>query len=158
MLMRRSQNNLARSRDPEDAGRRDDKAVAEEFHQSLDWNARCVAVLFTLPPTILTCMRTGVDIHKDTPTEILHTILLGIVKYFWGQTVWILAKEKQMKVFEARLAGLDAQGLNIMKINAEYVCKYKGGLIGKHFKSFVQIMPFVIYDLVSEQVLTAWNT
>ena len=98
------------------------------------------------------------DIHRDTPTEILHTILLGIIKYFWGQTVWILGKEKKMKVFEARLAALDTQGLNVPRINAEYVCKYKGGLIGKHFKSFAQVMPFVIYDLVPEQVLTAWNT
>jgi len=63
-----------------------------------------------------------------------------------------------MGIFEARLAALDTQGLNFATINAEYVCKYKGGLIGKHFKSFAQIMPFVIYDLVPEQVLTAWNT
>jgi hypothetical protein len=104
------------------------------------------------------CPLQGVDIHKDTPTEILHTILLGIVKYFWGQTVWILAKEKKMKIFEARLAALDTQGLNIATINAEYVCKYKGSLISKHFKSFAQIMPFVLHDLVPEQVLTAWNT
>lgn len=108
--------------------------------------------------TIIEINSTGVDIHQDTPTEILHTILLGVVKYFWGQTVYILGGLKRMELFQTRLASFDINGLNSPTISAEYICHYKGGLIGKHFKSLTQIMPFLIYDLVPGTVLEAWNT
>ncbi|KAG1737140.1 uncharacterized protein EDB91DRAFT_1083172 [Suillus paluster] len=99
----------------------------------------------------------GLDIHLDTPTEILHTILLGIVKYFWGQTVFLLDKAKLMGIFQIRLNSVDKDGLNAPCLNADYVCHYKGSLIGKHFKSLVQVMPFLIYDLVPLTVLNVWT-
>ena len=68
-----------------------------------------------------------------------------------------MGKGKTMGVFEARLAAFDQDGLNIPKINAEYVCRYKGGLIGKHFKSIAQAMPFLVYDLVPRKVVDAWS-
>ncbi|KAJ6625266.1 hypothetical protein B0H10DRAFT_2161888 [Mycena sp. CBHHK59/15] len=98
----------------------------------------------------------GIDMHKDTPTEILHTILLGVVKYYWGQTVWLLEKSKDFVLFQTRLNSILADGLNIPKIQADYMCQYKGGLIGKHFKTLSQIMAFAVVDLVPPDVLEAW--
>jgi hypothetical protein len=98
----------------------------------------------------------GVDIHLDTPTEILHTVLLGVVKYFWGQTVFLIGKDKKMDVLQARLESVSSDGLNIPRIMASYMCQYKGALIGKHFKTIVQILPFVIYDLVHDELLDVW--
>jgi hypothetical protein len=98
----------------------------------------------------------GVDISQDTPTEILHTVLLGVVKYFWGQTVFILEKEKKFDLFQARLNSIVEDGLDVPKITADYMCRYRGGLIGKHFKTLAQVMAFTVYDLVSEDVLNAW--
>ncbi|KAJ6632423.1 hypothetical protein B0H10DRAFT_1938045 [Mycena sp. CBHHK59/15] len=80
----------------------------------------------------------GIDMHKDTPTEILHTILLGVVKYYWGQTIWLLEKGKDFALFQTRLNSILEDGLNIPKIQADYMCQYKGGLIGKHFKTLSQ--------------------
>ncbi|KAG1872268.1 hypothetical protein F4604DRAFT_1881049 [Suillus subluteus] len=99
----------------------------------------------------------GLDIHMDTPTEILHTILLGVVKYFWGQTVFLLEKAKFLHIFQCRLESIDKDGLNAPCLNADYICHYKGSLIGKHFKSLAQVMPFIIHDLVPPTVLNAWT-
>ncbi|KAG2071388.1 hypothetical protein BDR04DRAFT_1128177 [Suillus decipiens] len=90
----------------------------------------------------------SVDIHQDMPTEILHTVLLSVVKYFWGQTVWILDKNHLLNTFQI---------LNLSTLGAEYICHFKGGLIGKHFKSLVQVMPYLIYDLIPCSVLDGWT-
>ncbi|KAI6147785.1 hypothetical protein BKA82DRAFT_140319, partial [Pisolithus tinctorius] len=99
----------------------------------------------------------GVDVHKDTPTEILHTILLGIVKYYWGQTVYILDKSHLLNVFQTRLESLNKDGLKTPTLGAEYIVRYKGALIGKHFKSLAQVMPYLIYDIVPRTVLDGWT-
>ena len=46
--------------------------------------------------------------------------------------------------------------LNIPNIQSEYICHYKGGLIGKHFKTLAQVMSFLVFDLVPRDVLQAW--
>ncbi|KAI0694537.1 hypothetical protein BC835DRAFT_1218165, partial [Cytidiella melzeri] len=95
--------------------------------------------------------------HLDTPTEILHTILLGIVKYFWGQTVFILEKSKLLSVLQSRMESISQNGLNLPSFSPDYMCRYRGSLIGKHFKSLAQVMPFLIYDLVPQIVVDGWN-
>ncbi|KAI5983207.1 hypothetical protein EDD15DRAFT_2179497 [Pisolithus albus] len=99
----------------------------------------------------------GLDVHKDTPTEILHTILLGVVKYFWGQTAYILEKGQSLRIFQTRLESINKDGLNSPTLHADYIVRYKGGLVGKHFKSLAQVMPYLIYDLVPQTVLEGWS-
>ncbi|KAF8840219.1 hypothetical protein BDN67DRAFT_990447 [Paxillus ammoniavirescens] len=99
----------------------------------------------------------GLDIHKDTPTEVLHTILLGVVKYYWGQTVYILDKAHVLNIFQTRLDSVETEGLNTPSLVADYIARYKGSLIGKHFKSLAQVMPYLIYDLVPRTVLDGWT-
>ncbi|KAG1873405.1 hypothetical protein C8R48DRAFT_594331, partial [Suillus tomentosus] len=100
----------------------------------------------------------GFNVHQDTPTEILHTVLLGVVKYFWGQTVFLLEKAKLLDLFQTRLDSIAKDGLNSPCLNADYICHYKGSLIGKHFKSLAQVMPFLIQDLLPITVLDGWTT
>jgi len=99
----------------------------------------------------------GLDIHRDTPTEILHTILLGVVKYYWGQTVYILDKAHLLGTFQSRLESINTDGLNSPTLGADYIVQFKGSLIGKHFKSLAQVMPYLIYDLVPWTVLDGWT-
>ncbi|KAH8980192.1 hypothetical protein EDB92DRAFT_1772723, partial [Lactarius akahatsu] len=100
----------------------------------------------------------GFNMHLDTPTEILHTVLLGVVKYYWAQTIWQLKnRSKNMALFQTRLASVDWNGLNAPSTDTEYICQYHGSLIGKHFKSLAQVMPFLIYNIMHEDVLHAWN-
>jgi hypothetical protein len=98
----------------------------------------------------------GVDIHLDTPTEPLHTVLLGVVKYFWAQSAFVLEQQKKVELLESRLRSVNTSGLAFASIHAEYICQFRGVLIGKHFKILVQVMPFVIYDLVSADLLNVW--
>ncbi|KAH8977201.1 hypothetical protein EDB92DRAFT_1937991 [Lactarius akahatsu] len=93
------------------------------------------------------------NMHLDTPTEILHTVLHSVVKYYWAQTIWQLKNcSKNMALFQTHLASVDWNGLNTLSTDAEYICQYHGSLIRKHFKSLAQVMPFLIYNIVHEDI------
>ncbi|KIJ68889.1 hypothetical protein HYDPIDRAFT_122720 [Hydnomerulius pinastri MD-312] len=86
----------------------------------------------------------GLDIHQDTPTEILHTILLGVVKYYWGQTVYILDKAHLLGTFQTRLDSIDKDGLNSPTLGADYIVRFKGILDG--------------WTVIGELVVLLWHT
>ncbi|KAF8522366.1 hypothetical protein JB92DRAFT_3081973 [Gautieria morchelliformis] len=81
----------------------------------------------------------GLDPHKDTPVEILHTILLGLIKYVWHNlhTSWT---DSQHELFIAHLQGTNIDGLSVPPIWAEYMSQYRNSLISKHFKALMQTM------------------
>lgn len=93
----------------------------------------------------------GLDPNKDTPVEILHTILLGIIKYVWYMlyTSWTT---KAQDLFIIRLQSTDIDGLTIPPIRATYMMQYKNGLIGKHSKTLMQTMVFHVHGLVSPEL------
>lgn len=77
----------------------------------------------------------GLGVHKYMPTEILHTILCSVVKYFWGQTAYILDKAQLIGKFQSQLDSIEKNGLNSLTLTADYIVRYKRGLVGKHFKT-----------------------
>ncbi|KAJ7691617.1 hypothetical protein B0H17DRAFT_1159782 [Mycena rosella] len=95
----------------------------------------------------------GLDPNRDTPVELLHTILLGIIKYVWHllHTEWT---EAQQNLFTIRLQSTDIDSLTTPPIRAAYMMQYKNGLIGKHFKTLMQTMVFHMHGLVSPEVFT----
>ncbi|KZT58018.1 hypothetical protein CALCODRAFT_523786 [Calocera cornea HHB12733] len=95
---------------------------------------------------------TDLDVHRSAPVEILHTFLLGIVKYLWTALVNYL----EARANRTRLASMNERGLNLPKFNAAYMIQHRKQLIGKHFKTLVQTIPFVVIDLIDDRMLEAW--
>lgn len=98
----------------------------------------------------------GFDPTQDSPIEILHTILLGVVKYVWylTHTKWT---EQQQRKYTVRLQATDIDGLNIPPIRASYIMQYAGSLIGRQLKAVGQTNVFLTYDICDSKVFSLWK-
>ncbi|KAI8454552.1 hypothetical protein BY996DRAFT_8386361 [Phakopsora pachyrhizi] len=83
----------------------------------------------------------GFDGHKDTPVEVLHMVLLGILKYLYQDLIGGLSASKKDELI-ARLQSFDTSNLNIQPIKAKYLVQHYLSLVGKDFKVLIQAAPF----------------
>jgi hypothetical protein len=96
----------------------------------------------------------GFDGHADTPVEILHSILLGPVKYLMRTTVASLDKIKKA-TFAARLRSSSYRALD-RPLSPTQMINHVGSLVGKDFRTFLQVAPFTLDGLVPPTLLDVW--
>ena len=67
-----------------------------------------------------------------------------------------VVEKKSMPLLQARLASVNQDHLSTDPVRADYVVQYKGGLIGRDFKTLAQFMVFIVNEIVPNEHLQCW--
>ncbi|KAI8907119.1 hypothetical protein DFJ77DRAFT_434685, partial [Powellomyces hirtus] len=94
----------------------------------------------------------GFDGHLDTPVEVLHTVLLGFVKYVSNQTI-----KYGLATVIARIDSFDANGTDQGPMRGSTFVTYVGSLIGRDFKASIQAGVFIFHGLIADDVMAMWE-
>ncbi|KAI0262219.1 hypothetical protein BC834DRAFT_940012 [Gloeopeniophorella convolvens] len=95
------------------------------------------------------------DPNADTPVEILHVVLLGIVKYFWRDAVRRLDAPSRT-LLKVRISSLDTSALGLPRLRGHTLVHYARSLTGRDFRAIVQVAPVVLHGLLPGPAWTAW--
>lgn len=95
------------------------------------------------------------DANSDTPVEILHVVLLGVVKYWWRDAV-SRQNSKGKEELKARLSNVDIAGLNTSPIRGNTYVQYAGSLVGRDFRVILQVAPVVLQGLIPQAHYDGW--
>ncbi|KAJ7924239.1 hypothetical protein B0H13DRAFT_2230060 [Mycena leptocephala] len=96
------------------------ETVTEALKKWVEDNRKTIYSAF-----LTTDVLSGFDPPRDTPIELLHTILLGVLKYLWHSTHTSWTPD-QKKTFELRLQAAETSGLSIERIRAGYIVHMEG--------------------------------
>ncbi|KAH9012314.1 hypothetical protein EDB85DRAFT_2076769 [Lactarius pseudohatsudake] len=99
------------------------------------------------------------DPHAETLVEILHTVLLRFVKYFWRDVVHhrLGSNPREKEVLKTCLNSLNISGLQLgQQLSGHTLVQYTGSLTGWDFHIIAQVAPYVLYDLVPTVCFNAW--
>ncbi|KAK1216350.1 hypothetical protein PQX77_021020 [Marasmius sp. AFHP31] len=102
----------------------------------------------------------GVWRIKNTPVEILHVVLLGFVLYLWQDVIKNQLKDKADKkqLLTAWLSSVCVEGLGLDALLSDMLVHYYGSLTGGDFHKVVQVAPFLLHGLGSEECYAIWIT
>ncbi|KAJ7239148.1 hypothetical protein C8J57DRAFT_1246188 [Mycena rebaudengoi] len=95
------------------------------------------------------------DANSDTPVEILHVVLLGVVKYWWRDAV-SRQTSKGKEELKARLSSIDVAGLNTPPIRGNTYVQYAGSLVGRDFRVVLQVALIVLHGLIPPAHYAGW--
>ncbi|KAH9809240.1 hypothetical protein DFH28DRAFT_934282 [Melampsora americana] len=98
----------------------------------------------------------GFDGHLDTPVEILHVVLLGVVKYLFRDAMANLPDSALPSVM-AQWKSFDTSGLNILPIQPKTMTQFYQSLVGKDFCTILQTVPFVLFPHFSPDRRRLWT-
>ncbi|KAH9813910.1 hypothetical protein DFH28DRAFT_1169954, partial [Melampsora americana] len=98
----------------------------------------------------------GFDGQLDTPVEILHVVLLGVVKYLFRDAMDNLPEAALPSVM-ARWKSFNPKGLNIPPIQPKTLTQFYHSLVGKDFRTILQTVPFVLFPHFSEARRKLWT-
>ncbi|PLW28656.1 hypothetical protein PCASD_18574 [Puccinia coronata f. sp. avenae] len=99
----------------------------------------------------------GFDGSKDTPVEVLHSFLLGVVKYHTRDFMNTL-KPANMTRLEACWKSFNTRSLNITSIQPHYLRLHFKSLVGKDFKIILQTAPFVFFQFMDDTRRRLWTS
>ena len=91
--------------------------------------------------------------YTITPIETLHTILLGPYKYLLKTTIPKLSVRQKDEVL-ARIRAFNFSGFRVRLIGN--VVRYHKSFVGRDYKAWAQMAPFIICPYLSEGDKSIW--
>ncbi|XP_028393607.1 uncharacterized protein LOC114517954 [Dendronephthya gigantea] len=92
--------------------------------------------------------------NNKTPIEILHTILLGPVKYMLSDTMKSLSQGRKEQL-HAKIQALDMSAFPAT-IRGNITRNY-GSYVGRDFKLWMQVAVFILEDIIPHEQLFVWE-
>ena len=92
-------------------------------------------------------------LNRSTPVECLHTILLGPVKYLFGDLMEHITPNQKKEV-AARIQSFPKSGFKT-HLSSSIVNNHKSGL-GRDFKLLAQMALFVVWDYLRDGEHAIW--